>query len=56
MPVTGIVYVAEKITQDKFEDSIFDSEVSSVIDFELSNPLEFREMVFKKSDSIIGIL
>ena len=54
--VTGIVYVAEKITQDKFEDSIFDSEVSSVIDFELSNPLEFREMVFKRSDSIIGIL
>jgi putative nucleotidyltransferase with HDIG domain len=54
--VSGIIYVAEMITQETFEYSLLDSEIFSVVDFEISNPVELRELVFKKSEFIIGAL
>lgn len=53
---TGIVYVAEKIIQEPYDDALIAAEISSVIDFELNNPLEFRELVLEKSNAIIGVL
>ncbi len=54
--VVGIVYVADRVTQEPIKYPIIDSDIANFIDFELPDPMLLREEVFEKSQAIIMAL
>ena len=52
----GVVYYADSITQSQLKYPIIDPDIAELLDFDVPNPVEFREQVFKNSESIISVL
>ncbi|MFH0703100.1 MAG: HDOD domain-containing protein [bacterium] len=54
--VAGCVYVADRITQEQLKYPILDPDISNLLDFDISDPLSFREKIFETSQPIINAL
>jgi len=53
---SNIVYVADRVSQDNLKYPILDPDIVDTFDFEIPDPIEFREQVFEASNSIINAL
>lgn len=54
--MVGLVYMADRITQETLKYPIFDPDIADMLDFEISDPIQMREEIFEKSKHIIGAL
>jgi len=54
--VAGIVYVAERVCQEPLKYPILDSDILNMLDFDLPDPMQLREVIFARSNSIIMAL
>jgi putative nucleotidyltransferase with HDIG domain len=54
--IVGIVYVANKISQEKLQYPIIDPDIAESLDFDIPEPENLREQVFETSQSIINAL
>jgi putative nucleotidyltransferase with HDIG domain len=54
--LVGIVYVADKLSQEKLQYPILDSDIVDSLDFEIPDPQNLREETFETSQSIINAL
>lgn len=52
----GIVYVADRITQEPIKYPILDNDILNALDIEIEDPIELREEVYRQSEFIIKAL
>lgn len=54
--IAGIVYVADRLSQEQLKYPVLDPDILQVMDFDVPDPMELREEIFKASQSIIAAL
>lgn len=54
--IAGLVYVADRVTQEQLKYPILDSDIVDVLDFDIPDPLQLREDIILISQPIIAAL
>ncbi|MDD3149266.1 MAG: HDOD domain-containing protein [Candidatus Gastranaerophilales bacterium] len=54
--IVGIVYIANRVTQEPLKYPVLDHDIIDILDFEVTDPMMIREEAYEKSESIINTL